>query len=169
VITEDERRYLEKLPDDKPAVVRPFDPNVTAVADGIAERVRRAAPGRVVRFMGASALGIAGQNDIDMYVLCPFAELDAALTGMQKEFGAPSHRGKDFIKWAFTSEGFDVELYLTDTSPSLIRQMRVFELLQNSKELRREYERIKLGASGQSFREYQRRKYEFYNKILAAE
>lgn len=45
-------------------------------------------------------------------------------------------------------------------------QLKVFEMLKNSPELLKEYEQLKQACGGLPFREYQQRKYEFYNKIL---
>ncbi len=59
-------------------------------------------------------------------------------------------------------------MYLTDpTTPSMQEQIKTFEILKNDPKLLKEYEQIKLSADGQSFREYMRRKYEFFNKILS--
>jgi len=46
------------------------------------------------------------------------------------------------------------------------RQIRVFEILKNNERLLKEYEELKENMNGKSFREYQKRKYEFYHKIL---
>ena len=67
----------------------------------------------------------------------------------------------------FTRDNFDVELYLTDrNSPTLKEQIKTFEILRDNPKLQKEYEQIKLASNGLSFREYMRRKYEFFNKIL---
>lgn len=64
-------------------------------------------------------------------------------------------------------DGFNVELYLTDpNTPQMQEQIRVYELLKNNPDLLEEYGRIKKSADGMSMREYQRQKYEFYNRIL---
>lgn len=81
-------------------------------------------------------------------------------------FGEAKAKGTS-IKWEFVRHGFDVELYLTDeNSPKLQEQIRVFEILSQSKELRDEYERTKLPLGPIDFKEYMRKKYEFFNKIL---
>jgi GrpB-like predicted nucleotidyltransferase (UPF0157 family) len=46
------------------------------------------------------------------------------------------------------------------------RQIRVFELLRDRPDLLVEYEKLKWQLKGQSFRIYQKAKYEFYNRIL---
>ncbi|MEK7161686.1 MAG: hypothetical protein AAB729_03285 [Patescibacteria group bacterium] len=72
------------------------------------------------------------------------------------------------IKWEFQRSGFDVELYLTDrNSPALQEQIKTYELLRDNRSLLIEYEQIKLACNCLLFQEYMRKKYEFFNKILA--
>ena len=47
------------------------------------------------------------------------------------------------------------------------QQMAVFKILKNDKEFLKKYESLKVSMNGKSFKEYQRKKYEFFNKILA--
>jgi len=120
----------------------------------------------IIHFGGASALGIAGQNDIDINVLATPEEYEKDSAIIEKIFGEPKRRGAS-IKWEFIKNGFDVELYLTNkNSPNLQDQIRVFEILSHNKELRDEYERTKLPYGPIDFKEYMRKKYEFFNKIL---
>lgn len=53
-------------------------------------------------------------------------------------------------------------------SPSMKDQVRMFEILKNNSKLLKEYEQIKFASDGLSFREYMRRKYEFFNKVLGS-
>jgi len=46
------------------------------------------------------------------------------------------------------------------------KQLRVFEILKENPKLLREYEDLKIQMSGKSFREYQTRKYEFFNNLV---
>ena len=46
------------------------------------------------------------------------------------------------------------------------RQIKVFEILKSDEKLLKEYEELKLSFDGKSYKDYQRAKYEFYNKIL---
>jgi len=117
--------------------------------------------------MGASALKISGQNDIDLYILSPVADFDQHLPLLVKQFGDPISSQPASVRWVRTEDGFDVEIYLTDPqTESVQRQMKVFELLRDHSDLCKEYELLKLAAANLSLREYQRCKYEFYNRIL---
>lgn len=165
MLSPDEEKYLGKIPENKMVKIEPFDLNIPEITKEIVEMVHSVAPELEVRHMGASALGISGQGDLDMYILCPENEYHRYLVRIESVFG-PKVPNISIIKWAFIRQGHEVEMYLTNPStPSMQKQIRVFELLKSNPNLLKEYEGLKKGLDGRSFREYQRRKYEFYHKI----
>jgi GrpB-like predicted nucleotidyltransferase (UPF0157 family) len=166
MLKESQEKYLSTLPDGKIIVVKPFDPKVLQAAKEILDQLHQALPDLIIHFGGASALGIAGQNDIDINILATPEEYEKYSPIIEQIFGEPKRHGTS-IKWEFIKNGFDVELYLTNkNSPNLQDQIRVFEILSHNKELRDEYEHIKLPYGAIDFKEYMRKKYEFFNKIL---
>jgi len=166
MLTPNQEKYMLTIPEDKVIEIKPFDPKVNDAAQNIISKIKKSIPEAEILFMGASALGIAGQNDIDMTVLAngKFEEFSDSLEDL---FGNPVKSNQNLIKWEFEENSFEVELYLNDIiSPVLQEQIDTFNLLKNSPELLKEYEKIKMEADGLPFREYMRRKYEFFNKIL---
>lgn len=171
MITEAQEKYLASLPDGKVIEVKPFDPRVQEVAKGIIVEIKEALPDAVFHFGGAAALGIAGQNDIDISIPYALPDFDLYLSAIEKLFGPPSRIGTSpknkSVKWEFKRDGFDVELYMAlKDSPGSQEQIKTFELLSQSKELRDAYEQTKLPYGPIDFKEYMRKKYEFFNKIL---
>ncbi|MCL4353173.1 hypothetical protein M1615_01720 [Patescibacteria group bacterium] len=71
MLTWDEEDFLKKIPEDKKVTVKPFDKKITQIAEGIIKKVRQALPNLETRHMGASALEISGQGDIDIYIFLP--------------------------------------------------------------------------------------------------
>lgn len=163
MLTKDEESYLARIPKSKKAIVKPFDLKAKQTGDLIVLRIKKEIPQLEVLFMGATALGIAGQNDIDIYVLSDSKDFDKYLPTLKKLFGEPKHIHKTFIEWKLGENGFDIELYLTEPPE---RQIKVFEILKANSKLLKEYEDLKLKFNGKSFRDYQRSKYEFYGKLL---
>lgn len=165
MITREEENFLKTVPVSNKVYVKPFNKRVEEISRGIISKVKRIFPELEVLHMVASALEISGQNDIDIYILCGREDFDKYLPGLEKVFGKRDK--KSIIQWSFKENGFDVELYLTDPSnPTMQRQIKVFEILKSNKKLLGEYEKLKRSMNGKSFRGYQRKKYEFYNKIL---
>lgn len=163
MLTADEEKYLSKIPSSKKVCVKPFDPKAKKVGKKIIIKIKSEFPNLKILFMGATALVIAGQNDIDIYMLCRPQDFDKYLPALIKLFGEPKHIHNTFIEWGFKEDSFDIELYLTETPE---RHIKVFEILKLNKEFLAEYEKLKLSFDGKSLREYQRAKYEFYNRIL---
>lgn len=171
MIKESQEKYLSSLPDGKIIVVKPFDPRVQEVANEIINQIKGVLPDSDIHFGGAAALGIAGQNDIDISVLYDLAEFDHYFSTLEKLFGAPFRIGTSpknkSVKWEFQQGGFEVELYISlKGSPASQEQIKVFELLSQDKALRDEYEQTKLPYGPIDFKQYMRKKYEFFNKIL---
>lgn len=167
MLTENQEKYLQTIPEDKITYIRPFDPKVRKTAESVMRQIKGELPDLEVFFGGASALGIAGQNDIDLNALSVPGEYDKYLPTLTKLFGQPVKTSPILIKWEFIKNGFDVEFYLTDRNSSvLLQQVKTYELLRDNQAYLKEYEQIKLSSADLSFREYMRRKYEFFNKIL---
>ena len=167
MLTKDEESYLNKIPEDKIVNINPFDNRIIKTADEITASIIKIYPNLEIKHMGASALEISGQNDIDIYVFSDPIDFDKYLLGLTKLFGKPLHVHEKFIEWQFTKNGFDIEFYLTSKdSETMKKQIEVFKILRNDKNLLKGYEELKEGMNGKSFKEYQRKKYEFYHKIL---
>ncbi len=166
MLTENQIKYINSIPENKITQIKPFDPRAKQTGNELVQVIKQKMPELEVLFMGATELGIAGQNDIDLNVLSSPEEYEKYLPLLKELFGEPIKSSPNLIKWEFVRNGFDVELYLTDKNSSLLReQIKTFELLQGNPELLKEYEAIKLASDGLFFREYMKRKYEFFNKL----
>jgi len=163
MLTKYEEDFLKKIPISKKASVKPFNPKAKDTGDLLVKRIKEKLPGVKILFMGATALGIAGQNDIDIYVLSNSKNFHKYLPTLEKLFGKPNSTHDTFFEWSFTENEYLVELYLTELPE---RQIKVYEILKSNKELLKEYEELKLKFNDKSFRDYQRAKYEFYSRIL---
>lgn len=166
MLTPAQEKYLLTIPEDKKVMVQKYDPRTSQIVEGIIQQIKLVEPNLEIKFMGASALGISGQGDLDIYVFSPRSEFDQHRENLEKVFGKPAINGTS-VKWEFTKEGHNVELYITDPSDKALQeQVKIFEILKSNKDLLKEYEALKENAKDLSFREYQRRKYEFYNRLL---
>jgi len=167
MLTPNQEKYLQTIPTDKVTAIKPFDPKVQETAQAIIQQIKNESPNLEIFFGGASALGIAGQNDIDLNLLSTPEDYGKYIPTLTELFGQPAKTNPTLVKWEFNKDGFDIELYLTDkNSKELKRQIAVFDKLKTDLKLLKEYEQIKLASNGLPFREYMRRKYEFFNKIL---
>ena len=167
MLTKDELDFLNKIPANKKVSICPFDPKATRIAEDVIRSITNTFSDLEVKHMGASALEISGQNDIDIYAFSNPYDFGKYLPGLIRLFGKPLHKHETFNEWKFSKNGFDIEFYLTaPNSETMKKQIKVFEILKNDKDLLKEYEKLKESMNGRSFREYQEKKYQFYHKIL---
>lgn len=167
MLTPNQEKYLLTIPAGKIARIVPYNPKIREAMRAIEDEIRKVIPDLEIVSNGSSALGIAGQNDIDMQLLSSPNEYGSYLPVLAQLFGPPVKRSLKLIKWEFLRGGFEVELYLTDRNSAVLQdQMKTFRLLQQREDLRKEYQQLKLECNGIKFREYMRRKYEFFNRIL---
>ncbi|MFH1971350.1 MAG: GrpB family protein [Patescibacteria group bacterium] len=167
MLTPDEKDYLSKIPTDKTVHIFPYDPQVEKIAEALTQSVKNIYPNLGVKHMGASALGISGQNDIDIYAFSNPKNFYKYTPGLIKLFGKPKNKHETFYEWKFEKDGFDIEFYLTEKdSITMKKQIKVFEILRKDKSLLREYEQLKESMNGKSFKKYQEKKYRFYHRII---
>src|SRR3989304_4373894 len=106
MLTKNELDYLSKIPGNKIVFVKPFDPKAKRTGDIIVSKINKVLPNHDVLFMGATVLGIAGQNDIDIYVLDKPKNFSKYLPKLNQLFGNPKNIHKTFIEWEFTQNNY---------------------------------------------------------------
>lgn len=167
MLTKEEEDYLSTIDPNRKVNIYPYNNRGKEIAEQIIANIKSYYPDIEVMFMGSTALGIAGQRDIDIYILCKVDEFPRYLTGLSELFGDIKKSGdyvtKKFIEWKLNIEGYEIEIYLTEPPE---RQIKVFKILENDPNILKEYENLKLRFDGQKYVDYQRAKYEFFNKIL---
>lgn len=167
MLTTEEAKYLANIDPRRRVFIAPFDPAGEALGGRLVSQIKQKFPNADVRFMGSTALGIAGQKDIDIYLLCPASDFPKYTAPLEQLFGPIAKQGeylgKQYIEWKFTQEGYAIEIYLTEPPE---RQIKVFELLRDNADLRAKYAELKLAFNGKSYRDYQRAKYELFNEII---
>lgn len=167
MLSKDEIDYIKGIPANKVVRIFAYDPNSSKTAQDIINSIKDIYPLLEIQYMGASALNISGQNDLDIYAFSEHEKFINYLPGLIKLFGEPLHKHETFIEWDIERNGFNIQFYLTQKdSPTMQKQIKVFEILKNNPDLLKEYEELKESLNGRSFKEYQEKKYEFYHKIL---
>lgn len=159
---------MQTIPEDRVAVAKPWDPRTKVVARRLIKKIKAANSDVEVYYTGASALKLPGENDLDFTILCPKEDFSKHLPKLESMLGKPQKVGKENIRWeGIEIEGFPADIYLTDDSSGAFKEhLQLFKLLKNNRKLWEEYKIFKEQTSGLPYREYQRRKYELYNKVL---
>lgn len=167
MLTKEEKQYIKKIDPLRKTAIYPFDPKGKQIGQNIVNKIKNIFPKAEIKFMGSVALEIAGQKDIDIYILADPSEFKTYLPKLEKLFGPIGKQGnyvkKRFIEWKFKQDGYKIEIYLTEPPE---RQIKVYEILKSNKDLLKKYEQIKLKFNDKRYKDYQQAKYEFYNRIL---
>lgn len=167
MLTKGQANYLAKVPDDQKMVVKPFNPRGLEIANQVIAEIKEIEPELEVILLGSLPLKILGQEDIDISAFCIKSEQSKHIDNFKKLFGEPNRGGINSVGWDFQREGFSVSVWLTDpTVETTKQQVAIFNLLKNNPELLEEYAKIKEEAQYLPYKEYQKRKYVFFNRIL---
>ncbi|OGM29481.1 hypothetical protein A2630_00605 [Candidatus Woesebacteria bacterium RIFCSPHIGHO2_01_FULL_44_10] len=167
MLTKEENDYLSKIDPNRKVSIHPFNSKGKKLGEAIVKQIKKSFSNLKVLFMGSVALEISGQKDIDIYALANMEDFDKYLPTFEKLFGEVNKQGryvkKSFVEWKFNKDGYEIEVYLTEPPD---RQIKVYEILRSNNKLLKEYEDLKLSFDGKNYKDYQRAKYEFYNRIL---
>ena len=167
MLNEGQKKYLATIPEDRKAIIKPFNPKGLVVAEEIISEIKLVEPSLEVQLLGSLALGIGGVEDIDISVFCGEERYSQHIENLEKVLGKYDRLVEGSAKWDFEEKGFHVDVILIDPKNGFAKKVgTVFDLLKNDVTLLKEYEEMKIVCNGKSYREYQTAKFEFFNKIL---
>jgi hypothetical protein len=165
MLQEGQKAYLNSLPLERlnaPVSIKPYNHKIAEVAERVIKKIRERIPSADVRFMGASALKISGQNDIDIYVLTESYIKDKYIKKLEQVLGKWPER-----KWHWYEDNFEISVYISDPDNYKLKEhLDLFKILSTDEGVLNEYEALKFSMNGKTYKEYQVAKYEFYNRIL---
>ena len=167
MLTQAQKTYILKIPEDSLANIKPWDGTVACFAKDLVEELHSATSDLEILWSGSLALGILGENDIDLTFFAEPNNFEKYLSKLAFVLGDPQIKGEEKILWRTKKEGQRIDAYLgSKNSDEIKSQIRFFESLSSDKDLLKEYEILKKESVGKTLREYQERKCEFYNNVL---
>jgi GrpB-like predicted nucleotidyltransferase (UPF0157 family) len=170
MLTKGQKDYLSKLNPKRansPVIINKYNLQTEKVTKKVIDIIIKKIPKADVRFMGSSALKICGQNDVDIYIICPPNLKNNYLSKLKPIFG---NQIKNKNKWKWIENGIEVSVYLSDPNDKKFQeQLEIFNIFKNNSQILKKYEELKKTLNGKSYKEYQIAKYEFYNRILNIE
>lgn len=117
---------------------------------------------------GSLALGILGQNDIDLYIFSEPENFNDNLPKVVSVLGEPTYVLEDKILWRIIKDGYKIDASLGSKNLKGVQNDTVFfNSLKEKPELLQEYIDLKQGDL--SAREYYQKKNEFYNRVIGLE
>lgn len=145
----------------------PWSKEIADKGFALAEKIRLLAPGLQVHYVGSAALGIAGRNDVDLYIECQPEDFDKYEPIISSVVGSPFVRRAAFVEWSLEHDGYSLDILLSHRGHRGFREtIELFDRFYKYPELISEYEQIKLSSDGLTDREYTRRRMFFFNRVL---
>lgn len=169
MLTEGNKKYLQSISDTEIAKIAAFNPDTQRVAKELTEKLKTVLPKARVIYFGSSALGIAGENDIDLGVI-DANEFNSGAKKLKDLYGEPVKIDEkhEVMRWEFEKNGFIVELFLSNALAGRhAEHVKNHERLAKDENLRKIYKDLKISCEGLSKREYMKKKLEFFNAMNA--
>lgn len=163
MLTKTQKEYLLNLPRERLSMrveVYPWDPKSKQIAQSIASEIRFYT-GEDLVHMGSSALEIAGEHEIDLYIFKKEANLEL-INKITNILNCQAVKNK----WRFYRDSFKVSLKIVDPEEEKRKEQRLFfEELKSNPLLRQKYESIKI-ANCESFEKYTLAKMDFVTRVV---
>lgn len=169
MLTKQDIEWLNKLPKWKKAKIIPYNPKVKDVFEKQKKEILDILGKDVqVLHLGATALGISGQGEIDLVIPTSLDNFDKFIEELEKVYGKPkSFSAKKRVRFNSQKDDIDIEIILVNQDSEGWKRNVVFEnYLKNHPETLKAYKELKESNSGIGMREYYRKKIEFINGIL---
>jgi GrpB-like predicted nucleotidyltransferase (UPF0157 family) len=168
MLLKEQEDTLKEIPEDAIAHVHSFDEQARTVGTRIVEDLKIALPHSTVMHLGATRIGIAGANEVDIFVISHDNYLGAKTT-ISSIFGEPKQSNDEvkYTTWSGSRNDYHVEVFLSaEITPRIQEFIDTQRVLEARGDLRSEFDRIKFSFDGKSLREYTKAKFEFFNRTV---
>ena len=169
MLTKAQETWLAHLSDSYQVKIQPYDPQVTEIFQEVKKEIQLLlGPETEVLHKGASAWGISGKGDVDIYIPVPANKFETTASILKETFGKPgSFYPLERVRWTRNVKDYEVEIFVMNKASQRWKDSLVFwrEMETNPKALE-QYRILKEKAEGLTVREYYREKLEFYNQVL---
>ncbi len=169
MITPEQEKWLEHLSDDDHVKIYLFDPCSREIFEKIKKQIQSGLGENIeVVHRGATALGISGQGELDVYIPVSEHDFNSVTILVEKLFGKPkSFYLLERARFVTSVDNTKVEVFvINNKSKSWLDGIKFEEYLRNNPEALDAYKKLKESGDGLSTRKYYRRKIEFINSIL---
>lgn len=169
MLSQKQKDWLNHLSDTDKVKITPYSPKVKGVFKKLKLELKRIlGEDSVILHEGASAWGISGKGDVDIYIPVPVKEFNNTYEKLKAFLGEPgSYYQDERVRWNKEVDSTEVEIFLVNHEANFWKDSIIFwKYIKSNPEALEEYRIVKEEAGGTSTREYYTRKTEFINKIL---
>lgn len=171
MLTKRQKEWINLLSDDDEVEIFPYDKRSKEIFKRVKEKIKTSLGDETrVKERGSTNLGIAGQNEIDIYIpIPPDAFYSKRLVPeLTKIYGSPKSIHKTRIRFQFIDNGKKIDIFLIDEeSAEWINGVKFENYLKTHQEALEEYKKLKHDCNGLSTRRFYEKKVAFINDILS--
>ena len=166
MLTKTQKERLANMPVEKANKVvhiKPYNPTTSSIARKIINQIKKTIPKVRLKFMGASALGIAGLNDIDIWIFCSLEQREKYIRKLSIIFKSKISERFD---WKWTEQSIPISVKLANTKDINVQgQLVHFKVFSKNKDILKNYEDLKISLNGKTYREYATAKKDFLMRM----
>lgn len=169
MLTKQDIQWLSHLSNSKKVRIVPYNPKVKDLFEKQKKEILDIVGQNVeVLHLGASGMGISGQEEIDLVVPISLDCFDEFIEKFKKIYGDPkSFSPNNRIRFNHKQGHINIEIVIVNRDSEGWKRNIAFEnYLKSHPEALEAYRKLKEANDGKSLREYYRKKIEFINDIL---
>ncbi len=170
MLTLDQQEWINHLNDTDQVKIVAYNPQVKQIFQTYKKQLQTVLdPYQSIQHRGASAMGISGKGDIDIYIPLEPQLFNQTVIAIEGLYGKPgSVYPLKRARWTLDHQGVEVEIFVINQQDESWTTSVIFEdyLVTHPHSLH-EYAKLKERLAGQSTRSYYRAKTEFINSILS--
>ena len=169
MLTKEQEKWVLHLSDTDTISIFPYDVKSQEIFGTIRKKIEQKIGSRYpIEQHGATAFGISGQDEIDVYMPVSAEKFESVVKEMQRAFGDPkSYYVERRARFGFRERGKRVDVFPINKETDDWKNLVAFEtFLRENPSALEEYRMLKESGHGKSVRKYYQKKTEFINDIL---
>ena len=137
MLTQIQKQFISKIPEDTIAAIKPWDPKAAEYARLLVQKIEKNL-GLQTFWEGSLSLRIAGENDIDLYIFSEPNDFDKYLPDLVTILGEPTYRLAEKILWRIKKDGHKIDASLASKdSPEVKLDMFFYTSLKKTNTTKR--------------------------------
>jgi len=161
------KKWFLKFSPTKPVKIIPHNPKILDLVKEFTKILRKTVGDVEIQHRGATALGISGEGEVDLYIMVSPKKWLELLKPLENKFGKPGSIDHEWARFNHIYKGTEFEIMLVHKHCRDNVENRVFfNYLKSHTKARKDYEKLKAKYAKVSKREYQLQKDTFVKKIM---
>lgn len=168
MLSPQQEEWIAHLSTEKTVVIVPFDSSAEQRFQRLKQMMRAELGEDIpVEHRGSTALGISGQDEIDVYIPVKRDDFPILETALIKLFGDPRSKYPARVRFDASTDSKRIDVFLIDKGHGdWLRGVAFEDICRKDPAILDSYRKLKEEMNGWSVQDFYRRKTEFINEVL---